>query len=405
LHQLTILSKETPIMAWPEIEMSCGHTEQHQLYGPHKDRDRKAAGIAQGVCKECEAAARAEASRQAAHASRKEGLPDLIGTERQIQWAETLRRTAIDAHWEIMDQIVKAGGKDPRKTQRAAWWIDHRQDTRADWVARLLCCPSWTWEAALAAHPAEAKALVGHALASRRADEQIAELTALSTALPPRDETPQQATVRRWAPEIVDWLNQQLATVAAQAATRAAEATQQAQASATAAIAAAEAARTAGTTASSAAANAQIAAGAAERAATAETDAAVQEALLNGSALAAAQEALRVALGAVPPLKGTRDTPDRTAERNLQAERVLAQEARLRGCPYGAAKIILATLASGVTWTTDHARSCYNLPVPVVGSDVVDLTPAALAWAAGGQKGDRPIPIPSWSQQKPPTGP
>ena len=41
-------------MAWETITFSCGHTERVQMYGPHKDRERKAAWFEQsGLCSEC----------------------------------------------------------------------------------------------------------------------------------------------------------------------------------------------------------------------------------------------------------------------------------------------------------------------------------------------------------------
>lgn len=96
-------------MAWMTLTHACGHTEEKQLYGPWRDRQRKVAAAAQYDCDECKAkAAEAEALEQ--------GLPVLKGSNPQIAWAAEIRRQAI--------ALGKAG--DFIKTSDARAWINWR---------------------------------------------------------------------------------------------------------------------------------------------------------------------------------------------------------------------------------------------------------------------------------------
>lgn len=61
-------------MAWTEIKYSCGHIEQIQLYGPHAERERRAAAKEQYDCPACRAAA-----------------SDLTGSIKQVAWAQDIR--------------------------------------------------------------------------------------------------------------------------------------------------------------------------------------------------------------------------------------------------------------------------------------------------------------------------
>lgn len=63
------------------ITHACGHEETVQLYGPYKDRERKAAWMAEQDCPECRIKARAEAAKA-------KGLTE--GTDKQIAWAADL---------------------------------------------------------------------------------------------------------------------------------------------------------------------------------------------------------------------------------------------------------------------------------------------------------------------------
>ena len=128
---------------------NCGNTERKSL--PHRNRrlaESHADWMIQNgwVCSTCYAEAQKEESKAAAYISAKEGLPPLNGSEKQVQWGETLRRNMMEwfaeklrDFWskqqeyckneedcEKVDLVVKSV-KDKLTTKTdASWWITHR---------------------------------------------------------------------------------------------------------------------------------------------------------------------------------------------------------------------------------------------------------------------------------------
>lgn len=86
------------------ITHSCGHESRVQLYGPLKDRERKAAWMAKDCCPECAAKARLERAAEVAAADAAAGLPTLTGSDKQIAWALDIR-TAIMA--DLNERLAK----------------------------------------------------------------------------------------------------------------------------------------------------------------------------------------------------------------------------------------------------------------------------------------------------------
>lgn len=89
-------------MAKYQITYSCGHEGEIQLFGKMSERDRKIAWLErEGLCPECykakKAAEREEAAKKAQSAAKDMGLPCLSGSEKQIAWAETIRKDALNA--------------------------------------------------------------------------------------------------------------------------------------------------------------------------------------------------------------------------------------------------------------------------------------------------------------------
>lgn len=86
-------------MAKFTITYSCGHEGRVDISGPEKSRKYKAESMSQQLCPDCWRAQRREAAEDKATDL---GLPDLMGTEKQIEWAMQLRIKAIekmtDAH-------------------------------------------------------------------------------------------------------------------------------------------------------------------------------------------------------------------------------------------------------------------------------------------------------------------
>lgn len=137
-------------MAWEMVNYSCGHSEREQFYGPHRDRERKKEWKERGVCSDCyrkqKNEERAKASQVAAEQAKAGGLPALVGSEKQIAWAETIRKNALaSAQNNVLSRDTFAAlpvdkqessrgvfevmrtARDRLETEPSAkWWIDNR---------------------------------------------------------------------------------------------------------------------------------------------------------------------------------------------------------------------------------------------------------------------------------------
>jgi hypothetical protein len=138
-------------MAKYGVTHSCGHKQTHQLFGKHKDRERKLEWLATTLCSECYQAKliedRDESTKRCHEWAREEGLPVLLGTERQIAWAESLRacmlnkaRTAAEGIGERVQQHPAADTPEVKTAvaalldaltwlsmqDHAKFWIDNR---------------------------------------------------------------------------------------------------------------------------------------------------------------------------------------------------------------------------------------------------------------------------------------
>jgi hypothetical protein len=80
-------------MAKYYITHACGHVEVHDIGGPIKGRDWQETRLKERVCSDCYSKGLSD---RASEQARQEGLPALVGSEKQVAWAETLRRKAIE---------------------------------------------------------------------------------------------------------------------------------------------------------------------------------------------------------------------------------------------------------------------------------------------------------------------
>ena len=130
-------------MAKYTITRACGHEEVVELYGPTKSRELRIKYLEQELCSECLDEQRAEQAKEDREKSLAEGYPELLGSPRQIQWAEQIRREFID--WidslEFVDDAdpdgLKAVGivsEQIGREEKATFFIDHRDDMQI-WVA------------------------------------------------------------------------------------------------------------------------------------------------------------------------------------------------------------------------------------------------------------------------------
>ncbi len=138
------------------IRHACEHVMLHPFYGDDDFTwDDRAQQLAAGACRVCQAEEqdreRQQKSDEARLLARERGLPPLEGTERQVEWAESIRINAFNALDKVrkwMNQVdAQARQEDPdhwhsvchgihRTTEwlqqqtDAKWWIDHCRGVR-----------------------------------------------------------------------------------------------------------------------------------------------------------------------------------------------------------------------------------------------------------------------------------
>jgi hypothetical protein len=122
------------------IAHACGHEQAHYLSGFAGQMDRKAAWLRTTKCKSCfvaekrleQADAAAGDSTAIAHLD----LVALTGSDRQVAWASTIRAKRLAA---IIAAAPPTGPTDPQACcfiTDAKWWIDHRDLSDADLLAK-----------------------------------------------------------------------------------------------------------------------------------------------------------------------------------------------------------------------------------------------------------------------------
>jgi hypothetical protein len=146
-------------MAWYTVERACGHEEEIQLYGPHRQREWRLENVeSERLCRECwQAKVEAErnaAAEQAATEADKEGFPELQGSEKQVRWALQIRAerwAEYSALLQRLDEATPKSEKDERKKAAlisgvdavmarddAGWWIDMRTLTPRTLLRRVI---------------------------------------------------------------------------------------------------------------------------------------------------------------------------------------------------------------------------------------------------------------------------
>lgn len=136
-------------MSWYYGTFSCGHEGRVNIVGPVKHRQWKADIQFEKMCPDCYekhlAAERERMNKEAAEKAKEMELPELIGTEKQVAWAITIRQDLIDKFEKIDDKYFELAKeeyeelenvkledikiiKDYILTQKteARWYIDYR---------------------------------------------------------------------------------------------------------------------------------------------------------------------------------------------------------------------------------------------------------------------------------------
>lgn len=119
---------------------ACGHEQAHFLSGFASQQERKARWLQTTKCKTCFVAGKRE---EQAESAARDGVaiahldpPQLVGSDRQVAWATTIRAGRLAS-------IVAASPAGEADGQRACllvtdakWWIDHRDLTVTDLLAK-----------------------------------------------------------------------------------------------------------------------------------------------------------------------------------------------------------------------------------------------------------------------------
>ena len=110
---------------------ACGYEQVHYFTGYASQQDRKAGWLRTTLCRTCFVAARkAEQVRAALHDGAviaHLNLPLLVGSERQVAWATTIRAARLAAM--LADPTSADGVPACIPISEAKWWIDHRDLT------------------------------------------------------------------------------------------------------------------------------------------------------------------------------------------------------------------------------------------------------------------------------------
>lgn len=136
-------------MAWYDITYSCGHQGREQIIGKLTTRDWIIKNKSDGLCPDCykqhiQELRKAE-NKKSAEINKEYGLPELIGTPKQVEWGETCRKNKIermehaletetirsfrrmdDERKKVLLEKYRLAAQRVMMEESAAWWIDHR---------------------------------------------------------------------------------------------------------------------------------------------------------------------------------------------------------------------------------------------------------------------------------------
>lgn len=130
-----------------EIHYKCGHVGHKNIYGPVSDVARAKFKKYDKVCPDCVVA-------DIKKSDRKSGLPDLDGSEKQVNWAVTIRAKLIgealalqkELQEEIYDDVdtknsvlasVAKTITEYRSERTAKFFINHRDESAEDHAIKI----------------------------------------------------------------------------------------------------------------------------------------------------------------------------------------------------------------------------------------------------------------------------
>lgn len=133
-------------MSQYNITRACGHSETIQISGPWKDRDWKVKSEERKLCSDCwkaeQSKVRADAISTAVEFSKANNLPGLKGSEKQIAWAEQIRKE----HFDLIDPWAEKGITQDIKDAFRRVVDEYMAETSAHaWIERRHTPPSAKW--------------------------------------------------------------------------------------------------------------------------------------------------------------------------------------------------------------------------------------------------------------------
>lgn len=96
-------------MAKYSVKFACGHVAEVELYGPEVERMKKIRNMRQcGLCPDCYKQSKLD---EIESLEMELDLPVLIGSEKQIQWARSLRKEYLSNFFRWFNEIVERNSK------------------------------------------------------------------------------------------------------------------------------------------------------------------------------------------------------------------------------------------------------------------------------------------------------
>lgn len=124
------------------ITHACGHLQIHHVLGFTQQQLRKVAMLESTPCDSCRRASRQAGSRGASNeqaaALEQAALVSLRGSPRQVAWAESIRATRLSSLLFDHDNGTPEACSSCAAIAEAKWWIDHRNLSLSDLVARAM---------------------------------------------------------------------------------------------------------------------------------------------------------------------------------------------------------------------------------------------------------------------------
>ena len=121
-------------MAKYEVTYACGHTETIQLYGKSVDRQKEIERREKRLCKECWIAEQRKADEAVIASVKNSGLVPLVGSPKQVAWAERIRAEFFAEHGQklaegaAVNEYASAFQSYLKGVQEASYWIETRDD-------------------------------------------------------------------------------------------------------------------------------------------------------------------------------------------------------------------------------------------------------------------------------------